>query len=176
MTLLDKARRDFARAEANAAAARVALAHAESAIHELKPVVSWLERNTAKAGSESTPKTTRSRKPTGVTAAAVECVYESKNGVTIEKIEEALRRKGIVVGGKNPRANLASLLTRNRHLAFSRGAGWVPATPEKQAPSDSEGALKSNGVGAGNSASTGEEGGSISLFAPPGASPADPGP
>ena len=92
------------------------------------------------------------------------------------RLKQRFGAKGLTIPGKHPRQNLAGYLSRNSHVKYIHSVGWVPTDSEYEAPSEPEGAKSTNGVGRGGSASSGEEGGANSLFAHPGAIPADPGP
>lgn len=156
--ILARARGDLNRAERDAAVARERLVRAEAEIGDLQAFLRKLEHYVGPVGeaaSRSDSAARRSRIPhvagggksRDLVDVAIDKIREVGARVPITDLFNAILERGMKIGGKDEKSNLAGYLSRDPRVDYERGIGWgivtegaasAPASQEA-APSSAEG-------------------------------------
>jgi len=156
--ILSRARGDLNRAERDAAIARERLVRAEAEISDLQAFLRKLEHYVGPVGETVSRSDNTARRvrilhvPSGgksreLVDIAIDKISEVGGRVPITDLFNAILERGMKIGGKDEKSNLAGYLSRDPRVDYERGIGWgivtegaasAPASQEA-APSLAEG-------------------------------------
>ena len=163
--IVARAKGDLNRAERDAASVRERLGRAESEIadlhaflrkleHYVGPVAASADRNEQHAGRDRERRISTGGKSRELVDIAINKIRKADQRVPIADLFAAILERGMTIGGKDEKSNLAGYLSRDPRVDYERGVGWGIANEGAASAPSSQEATPSMTVGGSNDRTT----------------------